>query len=107
MCGIYFYQTFVSPKDLKRNKKLLLSELKNHQMYFSKLTHRGPDNSVFINDTSMISTTSSNYTTAYTTIEPMSKLPYHMFWGFHRLAINGQTPESNQPFFYKKLSSYL
>jgi hypothetical protein len=23
------------------------------------------------------------------------------FWGFHRLAINGQTPESNQPFFIK------
>ena len=101
MCGIYFYQKFVSAKDLKINKKRLLSELKNHQTYFSKITHRGPDNSVFVNDTSMISTTSSNYTTAYTTIEPMSKLPYHMFWGFHRLAINGQTPESNQPFFIK------
>jgi asparagine synthase (glutamine-hydrolysing) len=101
MCGIYFYQKFVSPKDLKINKKQLLSELKNHQTYFSKITHRGPDNSVFVNDTSMISTTSSNYTTAYTTIEPISKLPYHMFWGFHRLAINGQTPESNQPFFIK------
>jgi asparagine synthase (glutamine-hydrolysing) len=24
-----------------------------------------------------------------------------MYWGFHRLAINGQTPESNQPFFIK------
>jgi len=101
MCGIYFYQKFVSAKDLKINKKRLLSELKNHQTYFSKITHRGPDNSVFVNDTSMISTTSSNYATAYTTIEPMSKLPYHMFWGFHRLAINGQTPESNQPFFIK------
>lgn len=101
MCGIYFYQTFVSPKDLKTYKNRLLSELKNHQTYFSKITHRGPDNSVFVNDTSMISTTSSNYTTQYTTIEPMSKLPYHMFWGFHRLAINGQTPESNQPFLLK------
>jgi asparagine synthase (glutamine-hydrolysing) len=26
---------------------------------------------------------------------------YACFWGFHRLAINGQTPESNQPFFIK------
>jgi asparagine synthase (glutamine-hydrolysing) len=103
MCGIYFYQKFVSPKDFKIYKKRLLSELKNHQTYFSKITHRGPDNSVFVNDTSMISTTTSNYTTTYTTTdEPMSKLPYHMLWGFHRLAINGQTPESNQPFFIKK-----
>jgi len=102
MCGIYFYQTFISPKDLKIYKKRLLSELKSHQTYFSKITHRGPDNSVFVNDTSMMSTTTSNYTTKYTTTdEPMSKLPYHMFWGFHRLAINGQTPESNQPFFIK------
>ena len=103
MCGIYFYQKFVSPKDLKINKKRLLSELKNHQTYFSKITHRGPDNSVFVNDTSMMSTTISNYTTTHTTNpeQPMSKLPYHMFWGFHRLAINGQTPESNQPFFIK------
>jgi asparagine synthase (glutamine-hydrolysing) len=104
MCGIYFYQTFVSPKDLKIHKKRLLAELKNHQAYFSNITHRGPDNSVFVNDTSMISTTSSNYTTLTTataTDQPMSNLPYHMFWGFHRLAINGQTPESNQPFFIK------
>jgi asparagine synthase (glutamine-hydrolysing) len=103
MCGIYFYQKFVSAKDLKINKKRLLSELKSHQTYFSKITHRGPDNSVFVNDTSMISATSSNYTIEYTTDlnRPMSKLPYHMFWGFHRLAINGQTPESNQPFFIK------
>ena len=101
MCGIYFYQTFILPKDVTIYKKRLLSDVKNHQTYFSKITHRGPDNSVFVNDTSMISTTSSNYTTTYTTIEPMSKLPYHMLWGFHRLAINGQTPESNQPFFIK------
>jgi len=80
MCGIYFYQTFISPKDLKIYKKRLLSELKSHQTYFSKITHRGPDNSVFVNDTSMMSTTTSNYTTKYTTTdEPMSKLPYHMF----------------------------
>ena len=101
MCGIYFYQKFVSPKGVEIYKKLLLSDLKSHQTFFSKIAHRGPDNSVFVNDTSMISTTSSNYTTTYTTIEPISKLPYHMLWGFHRLAINGQTPESNQPFFIK------
>ena len=103
MCGIYFYQRFISPKpkNLVIYKKGLLNDIKSHQTYFSKIAHRGPDNSVFVNDTSMISTSSSNYTTTYTSIEPMSKLPYHMFWGFHRLAINGQTPESNQPFFIK------
>lgn len=106
MCGIYFYQRFVSSKGVEVYKKLLLSQLKSHQTYFSKIAHRGPDNSVFINDTSMIMTTtgpSSAYTITYSsnTEPPMSKLPYHMFWGFHRLAINGQTIESNQPFFIK------
>ena len=104
MCGIYFYQRFVSPKGVEIYKKRLLSELKSHQTYFSKIAHRGPDNSVFINDTSMITRgASSAYTNTYSsnTEPPISKLPYHMFWGFHRLAINGQTPESNQPFFIK------
>ena len=105
MCGIYFYQTFVSPKlkHLPIYKKKILHDLKNHQLYFSKIAHRGPDNSVFINDTSMITSTPTAYTIRYSSnIEPpMSKLPYHMFWGFHRLSINGQTPESNQPFFIK------
>jgi asparagine synthase (glutamine-hydrolysing) len=31
----------------------------------------------------------------------LSSKKYHTMWGFHRLAINGQTPESNQPFFIK------
>lgn len=106
MCGIYFYQKFLSskPKDLVVYKKNLLKDIENHQVYFSKIAHRGPDNSVFINDTSMMTTTPNPaYTITYSsnTEPPMSKLPYHMFWGFHRLSINGQTPESNQPFFIK------
>lgn len=117
MCGIYFYQKFISskPKDLVVYKKRLLNDLKNHQEYFSKIAHRGPDNSVFINDTSMITpmrpavdhaeapAPAPAYAITYSSNKepPISKLPYHMLWGFHRLSINGQTPESNQPFFIK------
>jgi asparagine synthase (glutamine-hydrolysing) len=112
MCGIYFYQKFIpsKPKDLVIYKKSLLKELKKNEIHFSKIAHRGPDNSVFINDTSMITKTTTTtmtqnpgYTITYSSNKepPMSKLPYHMLWGFHRLSINGQTPESNQPFFIK------
>jgi asparagine synthase (glutamine-hydrolysing) len=106
MCGIYFYQKFVYPKSnhLVTYKKGLLNDIKSHQGFFSKISHRGPDNSVFINDTSMITTTSNpEYDIKYSSNKepPISKLPYHMLWGFHRLSINGQTPESNQPFFIK------
>ena len=106
MCGIYFYQKFVSPKSkhLVTYKKGLLNDIKSHQGFFRKIAHRGPDNSVFINDTSMITSgPSSAYTITYSSNKepPISKLPYHMIWGFHRLSINGQTPESNQPFFIK------
>ena len=85
MCGIFFVQNFVDPKSLTKYKKSLLENLKSYQNDFYKLSHRGPDNSSFLNDT-------TNF---------FSK-NYHIFWGFHRLAINGQTPESNQPFFIKK-----
>ena len=80
MCGIYFCQeTFES---LPIYKKDLLDKLISHQSGFSKLSHRGPDNSIFINDAQHAS-------------------GYHCFWGFHRLAINGLNSQSNQPFFMK------
>jgi len=82
MCGIFFVQNFLNPDTLKIYKKSLLENIKSYQNDFYKLSHRGPDNSIFLNDTQF----SKNYA---------------CFWGFHRLAINGQTPESNQPFFIK------
>ena len=72
----------VPPETLKKYKKSLLECIKIYQNGFSKISHRGPDNSIFLND------------------RQISK-GYACFWGFHRLAINGQTPESNQPFFIK------
>ena len=72
----------VPPETLKKYKKSLLECIKIYQNVFSKISHRGPDNSIFLND------------------RQISK-GYACFWGFHRLAINGQTPESNQPFFIK------
>jgi asparagine synthase (glutamine-hydrolysing) len=82
MCGIFFVQNFLHPETLKIYKKSILENIKSYQNDFYKLSHRGPDNSIFLNDTQF----SKNYA---------------CFWGFHRLAINGQTPESNQPFFIK------
>jgi asparagine synthetase B (glutamine-hydrolysing) len=46
---------------------------------FQKGKGRGPEHSVF------------------------TKIGKKVVFGFHRLAINGQTPESNQPFFIKQL----
>jgi asparagine synthase (glutamine-hydrolysing) len=86
MCGISFIQNFISssPESLKKYKKSLLDNIKIYQNDFCKISHRGPDNSLFLNDTTQ-----------------MYSQNYHMFWGFHRLSINGQTPVSNQPFFIK------
>jgi asparagine synthase (glutamine-hydrolysing) len=84
MCGIFFVQNFLNPGTLSKYKKSLVENLKSYQNDFYKMSHRGPDNSSFLNDTSKLLSTN-----------------YHTFWGFHRLAINGQTPESNQPFFIK------
>jgi asparagine synthase (glutamine-hydrolysing) len=86
MCGISFIQNFISssPESLKKYKKSLLDNIKIYQNDFQKISHRGPDNSLFLNDTTQ-----------------MYSRSYHMFWGFHRLSINGQTPQSNQPFFIK------
>jgi asparagine synthase (glutamine-hydrolysing) len=86
MCGISFVQNFIpsSPESLKKYKKSLLDNIKIYQNDFQKISHRGPDNSLFLNDTTQ-----------------MYSHSYHMFWGFHRLSINGQTPQSNQPFFIK------
>ena len=84
MCGIFFVENFLNPGTLQKYKKSLVENLKTYQNDFYKMSHRGPDNSSFLNDTSKL--LSNNC---------------HMFWGFHRLAINGQSPESNQPFFIK------
>ena len=82
MCGIFFVQNFFNQDTLQKYKKSILENIKSYQIDFSKISHRGPDNSIFLNDRQF-----SN--------------DYACFWGFHRLAINGQTPESNQPFFIK------
>ena len=84
MCGIYYVQRFFKNTDStsKKQNKQQLSDLALFQNDFSTMVHRGPDNSSFLNDC------------------PPGK-NYASMWGFHRLAINGQTPESNQPFFIK------
>ena len=82
MCGIFFVKNFLNPDTIQKYKKSLVENLKSYQNDFSKISHRGPDNSIFLNDRQF----SNNYA---------------CFWGFHRLSINGQTPESNQPFFIK------
>jgi asparagine synthase (glutamine-hydrolysing) len=84
MCGIFFVQKFLDKETIESYKSSLPYYLKYYQTDFCKLSHRGPDNSSFLNDTSKL-----------------SSKKYHTIWGFHRLAINGQTPESNQPFFIK------
>jgi asparagine synthase (glutamine-hydrolysing) len=84
MCGIFFIQKFLNNETIESYKSALQYYLKYYQTDFYKISHRGPDNSSFLNDTSNL----------------LSKR-YHTIWGFHRLAINGQTPESNQPFFIK------
>jgi asparagine synthase (glutamine-hydrolysing) len=84
MCGIFYVQRFLQNTDstTKQHNKLPLSDLALFQNDFSSMVHRGPDNSSFLND-------------------PTPAKNYASVWGFHRLAINGQTPESNQPFFIK------
>ena len=83
MCGIFFQQFIMyQDADWFNSKENFLREYVGRQEDFSKISHRGPDNSIFLNDRQF----SKNYA---------------CFWGFHRLAINGQTPESNQPFFIK------
>ena len=84
MCGIFYVQRFLQNTDstTKQHNKQQLSDLALFQNDFSTMVHRGPDNSSFLND-------------------PIPAKNYASIWGFHRLAINGQTPESNQPFFIK------
>ena len=84
MCGIFYVQCFFKNIDsvTKRHNKHQISDLELFQNDFSSMIHRGPDNSSFLNDA-------------------QPEKDYAAIWGFHRLAINGQTPESNQPFFIK------
>lgn len=77
MCGIFYFQRL-----LKLGEKfgIHIDFLKTLQKQFIESNHRGPDNSIFIND------------------------PHYnceRCWGFHRLSINGLTSESNQPFLIK------
>ena len=76
MCGIFFIQNFLKKDSLKMYKKSLLQNIKIYQDDLSKISHRGPDNSIFVNDGNRC-------------------------FGFHRLAINGLNSESNQPFLIK------
>lgn len=62
--------------DLCSGRKISLALLKTLQTSFATMMHRGPDKSIFMNDRTRV-------------------------FGFHRLAINGHTPESDQPFFLK------
>lgn len=73
MCGIFYFECTNSGKD---NCKFDLNFLRKLQSEFVKLSHRGPDNSIFVNDQSRV-------------------------FGFHRLAINGHLQSSNQPFHLK------
>jgi asparagine synthase (glutamine-hydrolysing) len=69
MCGIFYYECATKTK-------LSIKELAFFHGNFSKILHRGPDKSVFVNDGSRV-------------------------FGFHRLAINGHTSASEQPFYIK------
>ena len=50
MCGIFFVQNFLRNGTLEKYKKSLLENIKTYQHDFSKISHRGPDNSIFLND---------------------------------------------------------
>ena len=67
MCGIFYFETIT---------KLSITQLKNLQEQFALSAHRGPDKSIFVNDTTRV-------------------------FGFHRLSINGMDPASDQPFHLK------
>jgi len=67
MCGIFYFETIT---------KLSIAQLKNLQEQFALSAHRGPDKSIFVNDTTRV-------------------------FGFHRLSINGMDPASDQPFHLK------
>ena len=77
MCGIFYFLTLKNRLGYgSHDRKISLELLKTLQHEFSFMAHRGPDNSIFVNDGNRC-------------------------FGFHRLAINGLNSESNQPFLMK------
>jgi len=64
MCGIFYFEAI---------SKLSIAQLKNLQEHFVLTSHRGPDKTIFVNDTTRA-------------------------WGFHRLSINGMDSSADQPF---------
>lgn len=74
MCGIWFYfDNFFKKSDCNVDQGLLYSN-------FLKIQHRGPDNSTFIK---------------------ISHSLGNLYFGFHRLKINDQSLEGDQPFVYE------
>ena len=69
MCGIFYYEN-------RLTRYMEMKKLKAIQKSFYKTSHRGPDNSIFLNDKMNTS---------------------HRCFGFHRLAINGVSSVGNQP----------
>jgi len=70
MCGIFYYEN-------RLTRYIDMKKLKMLQMSFYKTSHRGPDNSIFLNE--------------------KTKNSSHRCIGFHRLAINGLSNAGNQP----------
>ena len=70
MCGIFYYEN-------RLTRYMEMKKLKAIQNSFYKTSHRGPDNSIFLNE--------------------KTKNNSHRCFGFHRLAINGLSSAGNQP----------
>lgn len=75
MCGIYYYEN-------RLTRYMEMKKLKSIQNSFYKTSHRGPDNSIFLNE--------------------KTRNNSHRCFGFHRLAINGLSSAGNQPLKLKK-----
>jgi len=76
MCGIFAY--FIKNKDIINKDGYTIDE-QDLEKYSNKISHRGPDSSVF------------------------KKINDYLYFGFHRLAVNGLNEISNQPFFIKNV----
>lgn len=82
MCGIFYYQICGrNESSVGASKRISTSKVKRLFADFSKIQHRGPDNSQFQKHASSTSSGDMSY-----------------IFGFHRLAINGLGAEGNQPF---------
>lgn len=79
MCGIFYYQYCCNIIGSRDKKRASTSKMKQLFTDFSKIQHRGPDNSQFLKHVSPLGTT-------------------NCVFGFHRLAVNGLGADGNQPF---------